>query len=48
VTQKPPDVRLEDVLLKYSSNVIDVRAFEKEAILQATDTSVIKSAKTDS
>jgi hypothetical protein len=34
-------VRLEQIFVKYNSSVIDVRAFDKNAILNATDTTVV-------
>lgn len=44
-TQKPPDVRLEQVFVENkNTSVIDVRTFDRNAIFNATDTTVIKSA----
>jgi hypothetical protein len=34
-------VRLEQIFAKYNTSVIDVRAFDKNAILNATDTTVV-------
>ena len=41
VLEKPPDVRLEQIFVKYNTSVIDVRAFDKNSILNATDTTVV-------
>ena len=41
-TEKPPDVRLEQIFVKYNTSVIDVREFDKNAIYNATDTTLIK------
>jgi hypothetical protein len=43
--EKPPDVRLESVFLKYKSNVIDVRKFDLDEILDAEDTTIVKNLK---
>lgn len=45
VVQKPPDVRLEEIFVRYNTSVIDVRTFDKNNILNAVDTSVVKVAK---
>lgn len=45
LTETPPDVRLETVFVKYNSSVIDVRKFDKNSILNASDTSIVKQAK---
>ena len=42
--QRPPDVRLETIFMKYNTSVIDVREFDKNYIFNATDTTLIKQA----
>ena len=34
-------MRLEQIFTKYNTSVIDVRAFDRNAILNATDTTVV-------
>lgn len=38
---KQPDVRMATVLVKYKSDVIDVREFDKNSIKNATDTTLL-------